>query len=57
MNKGVIVLPSGKTVLHLLPPLVISYEELDVVVERLRSNASQNILYRGILVNRFFIYS
>ncbi len=34
-KEGIIVLPAGKTVLRLLPPLVISNEELDIVVEKL----------------------
>jgi acetylornithine/LysW-gamma-L-lysine aminotransferase len=33
MNKGVLVLPAGTTVLRLLPPLTISYNQLDTVVE------------------------
>lgn len=35
LNKGIISLPAGTTVLRLLPPLVISYEDLDTVVEKL----------------------
>lgn len=35
MKKGVIALPAGATVIRLLPPLVISYEELDIVIEKL----------------------
>ena len=35
MEKGVLALPAGATVLRLLPPLTISNEELDVVAERL----------------------
>ena len=34
MEAGVLTLPAGATVLRLLPPLTISYEELDVVAER-----------------------
>ncbi|MFH1194645.1 MAG: acetylornithine/succinylornithine family transaminase [bacterium] len=33
MNRGVVALPAGTTVLRLLPPLVISYEDLDKVSE------------------------
>ena len=33
--EGVLVLPAGKNAFRLLPPLVISYEELDVLVERI----------------------
>ncbi|MEW6703202.1 MAG: aspartate aminotransferase family protein [Bacteroidota bacterium] len=35
LDKGIISLPAGTTVLRLLPPLVISYEDLDTVIERL----------------------
>ena len=35
MERGVLALPAGSTVLRLLPPLVISQEELDVVVSAL----------------------
>jgi acetylornithine/LysW-gamma-L-lysine aminotransferase len=35
LSKGVISLPAGTTVLRLLPPLVISYEDLDTVIEKL----------------------
>ncbi len=33
MNKGILVMPAGKTVLRLLPPAVISYDELDKVAD------------------------
>jgi acetylornithine/LysW-gamma-L-lysine aminotransferase len=33
MSRGVLALPAGPTVLRLLPPLVISYEQLDQVIE------------------------
>ncbi len=36
MEKGILAMPAGKTVLRLLPPAVISYEELDEVVKVLR---------------------
>ncbi len=35
LSKGIISLPAGTTVLRLLPPLVISYEDLDTVVDKL----------------------
>ena len=35
LNKGIISLPAGTTVLRMLPPLVISYEDLNTVVEKL----------------------
>lgn len=35
MERGVLALPAGATVLRLLPPLTISYEDLDTVAERL----------------------
>jgi LysW-gamma-L-lysine/LysW-L-ornithine aminotransferase len=35
MNRGVLTLPSGMTVIRLLPPLTIGYEELDFVAEKL----------------------
>ena len=34
-EKGVLALPAGPTVIRLLPPLVISKEELDSVIERI----------------------
>ncbi|MBI4770015.1 MAG: acetylornithine/succinylornithine family transaminase [Chloroflexi bacterium] len=36
MERGVLALPAGLTVLRFLPPLVITREELDVVVEAVR---------------------
>jgi acetylornithine/LysW-gamma-L-lysine aminotransferase len=36
MDKGVIALLAGATVIRLLPPLVISKEEIDTVVKALR---------------------
>ena len=36
MEKGVIVMMAGATVIRLLPPLVISKEEIDVVVTALK---------------------
>jgi LysW-gamma-L-lysine/LysW-L-ornithine aminotransferase len=35
MERGVLALPAGNTVLRFLPPLVISQDEIDTVVERL----------------------
>lgn len=37
MERRVLALPAGRTVLRLLPPLVISREELDVVVSAINS--------------------
>jgi acetylornithine/LysW-gamma-L-lysine aminotransferase len=34
-DKGILVIAAGPTVIRLLPPLVISYEELDSVIEKL----------------------
>lgn len=36
-ESGVLALPAGKTVLRLLPPLTISYQELDTVLEKLKT--------------------
>ena len=36
MEKGIIVLLAGATVIRLLPPLVISTEEIDTVVAALK---------------------
>ena len=35
-DRGVLALPAGLTVLRLLPPLVITYPQLDAVIEALR---------------------
>jgi len=35
LEKGVLVLPAGSTVLRLLPPLTITYEDLDTVAEKI----------------------
>ena len=35
MDKGVIALLAGATVIRLLPPLVITREEIDIVVSAL----------------------
>ena len=37
MEQGVLALPAGATVIRLLPPLTISYEELDRVARALRA--------------------
>ncbi len=42
MDKGVLALPAGATVLRLLPPLTISREELNIVAERLVEVLSAN---------------
>jgi len=34
-NDGILVIAAGPTVIRLLPPLVISYEEIDIVIEKL----------------------
>jgi len=34
-NNGVLVIPAGPTVIRLLPPLVITYEEIDIVIKKL----------------------
>ena len=34
-EEGILALPAGATVLRLLPPLTIRYEELDVVLEKI----------------------
>jgi len=35
LREGVLALPAGNTVLRLLPPLTISYEEIDTVIQKL----------------------
>ncbi|NTW01994.1 MAG: aminotransferase class III-fold pyridoxal phosphate-dependent enzyme, partial [Oscillochloris sp.] len=42
MERGVLALPAGPTVLRLLPPLVISYEDLETVVEAIKVVLSRN---------------
>jgi LysW-gamma-L-lysine/LysW-L-ornithine aminotransferase len=37
MEMNVLALPAGPTVLRLLPPLVIGYEEIDAVIEAIRN--------------------
>ena len=36
MKKGILAMSAGKTILRLLPPAVISHEELDTVAEMLK---------------------
>jgi len=36
LNKNIIALPAGTTVLRMLPPLVIGYEDLDTVIDVLK---------------------
>ncbi|MBN1349519.1 acetylornithine/succinylornithine family transaminase [candidate division KSB1 bacterium] len=36
IDEGLLTLPAGSTVLRLLPPLTISYDELDAVLEKLK---------------------
>jgi acetylornithine/succinyldiaminopimelate/putrescine aminotransferase len=40
MEEGVLALPAGATVIRLLPPLTIAYEDLDRVAQRLRATLS-----------------
>jgi len=42
LAEGVLALPAGKTVLRLLPPLVITHEELDMVIDALTKSLSTN---------------
>lgn len=35
MEKGILALPAGFTVIRLLPPLTIGYDELDIIADRL----------------------
>lgn len=36
-NDGILVLAAGQSVIRLLPPLIISYEEIDIVIDNLVS--------------------
>ena len=36
LNHGILALPAGPTVIRLLPPLVITQEQLDTVIDKLR---------------------
>ena len=42
LDRGVLALPAGKTVLRLLPPLVITDEELAFVAEQVIEELSAN---------------
>jgi acetylornithine/LysW-gamma-L-lysine aminotransferase len=35
MDLGILALPAGATIIRLLPPLIISYEEIDFVIDSL----------------------
>jgi acetylornithine/LysW-gamma-L-lysine aminotransferase len=37
MERGVLALPAGPNVLRLLPPLIISYEDLEIVVHEIKA--------------------
>lgn len=37
MKEGILTLPAGTTVLRLLPPLTIDYQDLDTVVEKIQT--------------------
>lgn len=43
LDRGLIVLPTGATVIRLLPPLVIEMAEIDEVVERLTDGLCSNV--------------
>ena len=36
LNRGILTLPSGTTVLRLLPPLVIEYKDLEIVINEIK---------------------
>ena len=36
LNQGILALPAGPTVIRLLPPLVITEAQLDIVIDKLR---------------------
>ncbi len=36
LKEGVLALPAGNTVLRLLPPLIISYDELDFIIKQIQ---------------------
>jgi acetylornithine/LysW-gamma-L-lysine aminotransferase len=46
LDMGVIALPAGLTVIRLLPPLVITYPQLDRVLEALRAVLAQPVAER-----------
>jgi acetylornithine/LysW-gamma-L-lysine aminotransferase len=41
MEKGVLALPAGMTVIRLLPPLVITHDQIDRVVATLQEVLAQ----------------
>ncbi|NJP07895.1 MAG: aspartate aminotransferase family protein [Chloroflexaceae bacterium] len=41
LERGILALPAGPTVLRLLPPLVISYEDLETVIEGIGATLGQ----------------
>ncbi len=41
INQGVLTLPAGATILRFLPPLIIEYEELDLVLNRVQQVLTQ----------------
>ncbi|MEL6152287.1 MAG: aminotransferase class III-fold pyridoxal phosphate-dependent enzyme, partial [Chloroflexota bacterium] len=41
-EKGVLALPAGNTVLRLLPPLIITQEQLTVVINAIREALDEN---------------
>jgi acetylornithine/LysW-gamma-L-lysine aminotransferase len=43
LATGIIALPAGLTVIRLLPPLVITYPQLDRVIEALRVVVAQPV--------------
>jgi LysW-gamma-L-lysine/LysW-L-ornithine aminotransferase len=47
LQQGVIALPAGLTVIRFLPPLVITYPQLDAVVEAVKSVIAQPALVAG----------
>lgn len=48
MGRGVLALPAGPTVLRLLPPLVISREEIDAVVEAVGAALVERMAASGL---------
>jgi acetylornithine/LysW-gamma-L-lysine aminotransferase len=42
-ENGVLALPSGMTTLRFLPPLVISYEQLDIVADTIQAILNQPV--------------
>mgnify|MGYP001814971670 CR=1 FL=1 len=48
MERGVLVLTAGSTVLRLLPPLVITPDEIDIVVQAIREELAQQEVGRKV---------